>query len=205
MSIRHGLLALLEQGPAHGSLLSTAYAARTGAPQPALGRVHAELGRLERDGMVVRDGVDGAGRCRYALTGAGRAELRDWYARPARREGPPCDEFALKLVLAVREVLTAGAAAPDVDVRGIVETRRRQVSGALHDYVRQRAEVLALPPERPAELARLLVLEQSISRAEAEARWLDHCEARLLRLHVTDAAEGLAGTVDHPARGAPRR
>ncbi|GGX93678.1 PadR family transcriptional regulator [Streptomyces anandii] len=203
MSLRHGLLALLEEGPAHGSLLRTAYAARTGAQPPALGRVHTALGRLERDGMVVREGVDEAGRGRYALTGAGRAELRDWYARPARREGPPCDEFVLKLVLAVRAVLTERA--PDADVRQIVETRRRQVSGALHDYVRQRAEVLALPPERPAELARLLVLEQSISRAEAEARWLDHCEARLLRLHVTDGAEGPPGTVDHPARGAPRR
>lgn len=187
MSTRHGLLALLEDGPRHGSRLRAEFAVRTGAARPPdPGLVCAALGALERDGLVAREGVDAAGRVIYALTGAGRAELRDWYTRPVRHAGPSCEERAVRLALAV--------AAPGVDVREVVEEQRRQVSEELQDYVRQRAEVLARGPERPEEVARLLVLEQRICHAEGESRWLDHCAARLLRLHLADSADRTDGT-----------
>ncbi|MFF7894676.1 PadR family transcriptional regulator [Streptomyces sp. NPDC007907] len=174
MSIRHGLLALLAAGPRYGSRLRTDFEARTGGTWPLnIGQVYTTLGRLERDGMVARDGVDAAGRTLYALTEAGRAELGSWYDRPVERAGPPRDELAIKLVMALG---TDG-----VDVREVVEAQRRHVTRALHDQVRQRAEALARAPEHPGELARLLVLEQLVLHAEAEVRWLDHCEARLLR------------------------
>jgi hypothetical protein len=63
------------------------------------------------------------------------------------------------------------------------------VTEALHGYVRQRAEALARAHEHPDELARLLVLEQLVFHAEAESRWLDICEARLLRLTRAGDAE----------------
>jgi DNA-binding PadR family transcriptional regulator len=49
------------------------------------------LSRLERDGLVEADGVaDGEGRVVYRITGAGRAEVAQWFstpgARPARRQ-----------------------------------------------------------------------------------------------------------------------
>ncbi|MGI5456326.1 PadR family transcriptional regulator [Streptomyces sp. CA-249302] len=175
MSIRHGLLALLEHGPRYGSRLRTEFEARTGGTWPLnIGQVYTTLGRLERDGMVVQDGEDEAGRALYVLTRAGRDELRAWFGTPVERASPPRDELAIKLALAV--------GAPGVDVRAVVEAQRRHVADALHEYVRQRAQALARTPEHPDEVARLLVLEQLICHAEAEIRWLDHCEARLLRL-----------------------
>ena len=39
--------------------------------------------------------------------------------------------------------------------------------------------------ETDRKVAWLLVLEQLIFSAEAEARWLDHCESRLIRLSAT--------------------
>ncbi|MEV5440096.1 PadR family transcriptional regulator [Streptomyces sp. NPDC052682] len=174
MSIRHGLLALLAGGPRYGSRLRTEFEARTGGTWPLnIGQVYTTLGRLERDGMVVQAGADEAGRVLYALTDTGRAELRSWYARPVQRASPPRDELAIKLVLA--------AGADDIDVREVVEAQRRHVTQALHDHVRHRAEALSRAPEHPEEMARLLVLEQLVFHAEAEVRWLDHCEARLLR------------------------
>ena len=181
MSIRHGLLALLEQGPRYGSQLRTQFEARTGGTWPLnIGQVYTTLGRLERDGMVVQEGEDEAGRTLYALTEAGRAELGAWFARPVERARPPRDELAIKLVLAV--------AAPGVDVRKVVEGQRRHVAEALHEYVRQRAQVLARAHGHPDEVARLLVLEQLICHTEAEIRWLDHCEARLLRRRTESPA-----------------
>ncbi|MBT2673609.1 PadR family transcriptional regulator [Streptomyces sp. SD31] len=180
MSIRHGLLALLEPGPRYGTRLRTEFEARTGGTWPLnIGQVHTTLGLLERDGMVVQDGVDEAGRVLYALTGAGRAELRAWFARPVERASPPRDELAIKLVMA--------AGAPGVDVREVVGAQRRHVAQALHDCVRRRAESLARAHEHPDEMARLLVLEQLVFHAEAESRWLDICEARLLRLTRTES------------------
>ncbi|MER6979660.1 PadR family transcriptional regulator [Streptomyces carpinensis] len=204
MSIRHGLLALLEAGPRHGSRLRAEFEEHTGGAWPlSIGLVCSTLGLLERDGLVAREGVDEAGRVTYALTEAGRGELWSWYTRPVERAGPPREELALKLVLSV--------AAPGVDVREVVDVQRRHLSEALHGYVRQRAEILAGRPERPEEVARLLVLEQLICDAEAESRWLEHCAARLLRLrppqehgrlpHDADSAR----TVDHLPQGAPRR
>lgn len=175
MSIRHGLLALLEPGARYGSGLRTEFEARTGGTWPlSIGQVRATLGRLERDGLVGQERVDEAGRVLYALTEAGRAELRAWFARPVERVGPPRDELAIKLVMAV--------GAPGVDVREVVGVQRRYVAEARHGYVRQRAEALARAHEHPEEMARLLVLEQLVFHAEAESRWLDVCEARLLRL-----------------------
>ncbi|MFI8188539.1 PadR family transcriptional regulator [Streptomyces sp. NPDC085946] len=175
MSIRHGLLALLADGPRYGSRLRTEFEARTAGTWPLnIGQVYTTLGRLERDGLVVRDGVDEAGHVLYALTGAGRAELRAWYARPVERAAPPRDELAVKLVTAL--------GAEGVDVREVVDAQRRHVTQTLHDLMRRRAQALARAPEHPEETARLLLLEQSLFQAEAEVRWLDHCEARLLRL-----------------------
>lgn len=118
----------------------------------------------------------------YALTDAGRAELRAWFARPVERGIQQRDELAVKLVMAVG---VAGA-----DVREVVEAQRRHVARALHTHFQQRAEALARAPEHPDEVARLLVLEQLVCHTEAELRWLDHCEARLLRLtRSRDAGE----------------
>ncbi|MBQ1090958.1 PadR family transcriptional regulator [Streptomyces sp. B93] len=173
MSIRHGLLALLEPGSRYGSQLRTEFEARTATSWPLnIGQVYTTLGRLERDGMVVQEGVDEARRVRYALTEAGRAELRAWYARPVERATPPRDELAIKLVMAV--------AAPGVDAGQVLRTQRRHVTEALRTYVRERERALArAAPGHPEEVARLLLLEQRVCHAEAELRWLDHCEARL--------------------------
>ena len=75
MSIRHGLLALLERGPSHGYQLRAEFDAATGATWPLnVGQVYTTLDRLERDGLVAQDGEpDADGRIAYRITDAGRA------------------------------------------------------------------------------------------------------------------------------------
>lgn len=94
MSIRHGLLALLEPGPRYGSQLRTEFESRTGATWPLnVGQVYTTLNRLERDGMVVQDGEDEAGHALYVITDAGRDELRNWFRSPVDRTSPPRDNW----------------------------------------------------------------------------------------------------------------
>lgn len=185
MSIRHGLLALLEHGPRYGSQLRTEFESRTGSTWPLnVGQVYTTLGRLERDGLVVQSGEDGAGHALHAITDAGRTELRTWFERPVDRTSPARDELAIKLAMAV--------GAPGVDIREVIQSQRRHTVKAMQDYTRLKAQALAAlegtgSRERD-DIAWLLVLEQLIFQTEAEARWLDHCESRLIRLSATAPA-----------------
>ncbi|MFF8843330.1 PadR family transcriptional regulator [Streptomyces sp. NPDC015127] len=179
MSIRHGLLALLEPGPRYGSQLRSEFESRTGATWPLnVGQVYTTLGRLERDGMVVQDGEDDAGHALYVITDKGRTELREWFTTPVDRSSPPRDELAIKLAMAV--------GTPGVDVRSVIQSQRRHSVKAMQDYTRLKAQALTAiesgGPQERDDVAWLLVLEQLIFQTEAEARWLDHCEMRLTRL-----------------------
>ena len=174
MSIRQGLLALLEQGPMYGYQLRAEFESRTGATWPLnVGQVYTTLGRLERDGMVEPLGDDGEGHAVYRITDAGRAEVSTWFSTPVSRSAPPRDELAIKLAMAVT--------VPGVDVRAVVQGQRTATIRALQDYTRLKAQAVETGPTTRDEVAWLLVLEQLIFSAEAEARWLDHCEARLAR------------------------
>lgn len=194
MSIRHGLLALLERGPRYGSQLRTEFESRTGSTWPLnVGQVYTTLSRLERDGLVVQDGEDDQGHALYSISDDGRAELRAWFETPVDRSSPPRDELAIKLAMAV--------GAPGVDIRAVIQSQRHHTVKAMQDYTRLKAQALTDVPANRDEVAWLLVLEQLIFQAEAEARWLDHCESRLVRLAEAAATEPEANT---PSRAAAR-
>ncbi|MFF9196543.1 PadR family transcriptional regulator [Streptomyces sp. NPDC014779] len=198
MSIRHGLLALLERGPRYGSQLRTEFESRTGSTWPLnVGQVYTTLSRLERDGMVVQDGEDAAGHALYAITDSGRAELRSWFENPVDRTSPARDELAIKLAMAV--------GAPGVDIRDVIQSQRRHTVKAMQDYTRLKAQAITAVERGGAQerddVAWLLVLEQLIFQTEAEARWLDHCEARLIRLSAVAAAAGATAETPGPGPG----
>ncbi|MGA5700905.1 PadR family transcriptional regulator [Peterkaempfera bronchialis] len=201
MSIRHGLLALLNQGPRYGYQLRSEFEARTGATWPLnVGQVYTTLGRLERDGLVEPAGEDGEGHVFYAITETGRAEMRSWFGTPVRRDSPPRDELAIKLAMAVT--------VPGVDVREVVQAQRRHSIQALQDYTRLKARALtgeSAGGGDGGDLAWLLVLEQLIFQTEAEVRWLDHCETLLTRLRPVPAAPEPTGGTEREPQGSTRR
>lgn len=201
MSIRHGLLALLEAGPRYGSQLRTEFESRTGSTWPLnVGQVYTTLSRLERDGLIVQDGQDDGGHPLYAITDEGRGELKGWFAQPVDRTSPARDELAIKLAMAV--------GAPGVDIRAVIQAQRHHTVKAMQDYTRLKAQALEAGPADRDEVAWLLVLEQLIFQAEAEARWLDHCESRLVRLAEAAAREPApapARSASAPAKSAKSR
>ncbi len=171
MSIRHGLLALLERGPRHGYQLRSEFDAATGATWPLnVGQVYSTLDRLERDGLVGQDGdPDAEGRIAYRITELGRVELGLWFGSPVTRQGAPRDELAIKLALAVTT--------PGIDVLTVVQTQRSATMTSLQELTRLKLRA----DGDPGELAWSLVLDSLVFRAEAEIRWLDHCESRVAR------------------------
>jgi DNA-binding PadR family transcriptional regulator len=171
MSIRHGLLALLERGPRHGYQLRSEFDAATGATWPLnVGQVYSTLDRLERDGLVDQDGdPDPEGRIAYRITDLGRHELGLWFGSPVTRQGAPRDELAIKLALAVTT--------PGVDVLTVVQTQRTATMTSLQELTRLKVRA----ESGDGDLAWSLVLDSLVFRAEAEIRWLDHCESRVAR------------------------
>ncbi len=168
MSVRHSLLALLSAGAMHGYGLKTEFEAATGDVWPLnVGQVYTTLGRLERDGLVTAE-ADAEGQKVYEITEAGRDELRRWFDTPVQREMIPRQELAIKLVFAMRSGMA--------DVAAVLQRQRVATVRALQDVTRLKAEA-----ESSGDLAWLLMLDALVFQAEAEARWLDMCEARLAR------------------------
>ena len=152
----------------HGYQLRQEFESSTGATWPLnVGQVYQTLSRLERDGLVeVTDEHETENRRVYAISAAGRDAVRSWFATPIRPSSPPRDELAIKLAMAVRT--------PGVDVAAVIQTQRTATVRTLQDYTRAREAA-------SDDLSWLLVVDSLIFAAEAEVRWLDHCETRLAR------------------------
>src|SRR5437763_15850086 len=103
MSIRHSLLALLQDQPRYGYQLRVEFENRTGATWPLnIGQVYTTLNRLERDALVRACADDGEGHQTYRSTPAGRGEVRRWFVTPVSRSSAPRDELATALAIAVQ-------------------------------------------------------------------------------------------------------
>lgn len=169
MSVKHGLLALLADGPCYGNELRALFEQRTGGTWPLnVGQVYTTLDRLQRDGLVAEQGHDVDGHLRYALTDGGRAELQRWYAQPVDRTPPPRDELTIKVALA--------AEASGVELTQLLQRQRSATLSTLQALTAQKARLPA-----GSGPGALVVLDALIAAAEAEARFLDTCDARLTR------------------------
>lgn len=81
MSLRHGLLGLLAEGPASGYDLARRFQEALGAVWPAQHpRIYGELARLAEAGLIEVDSHGPRGRKAYRITEEGLAEVRRWLA-----------------------------------------------------------------------------------------------------------------------------
>ena len=177
MSVRYGLLALLDEAPSHGYQLKTAFERRTGGNWALnIGQVYTTIQRLERDRLVEAVGGQAPDddRREYRITPAGRAQLSAWFDNPVVPEAPARDELTIKVLLAV--------AAGDVDVTALLQRQRRASVEQMQAYTRRKARA-----ETPRDLAFLILLDALIFRTEAEIRWLDACDARIRSLSMEAA------------------
>jgi DNA-binding PadR family transcriptional regulator len=176
MAVREGLLSLLAEGPRRGNQLKTGFEAATSGIWPLnVGQVYTTLDRLERDGLVATREHDG--QKTYELTAAGIAALGEWWEAVPADEPPPRDELMLKVLMAVEGGRDHALA--------VVTRHRTALLGILQQHRRSRPRTPAGEPVEGEALAAALVTDALVARAEADLRWLDACEARLLALPVS--------------------
>lgn len=174
MSVKHSLLAILSSGPSYGYQLKGDFERRTASAWPLnIGQVYSTLDRMVRDGLAEPRGEDAEGRVHYGITDAGRAELATWFATPLEVTQPPRNDLAIKV--------TVAAATPGVDLLAVIQSQRTATLRTLQFYT------LAKRKADRGDTPWLLVVEQMILHAEAEARWLDHAE-RLVAAGIPESS-----------------
>ncbi len=84
MSLRHGLLGLLAEGPASGYDLAGRFQEVLGGIWPAQHpKIYAELNRLAGEGLIEVESEGPRRRKAYRITDAGLAEIRSWLSESA--------------------------------------------------------------------------------------------------------------------------
>jgi DNA-binding PadR family transcriptional regulator len=169
MSVRHALLALLDEGPKYGLQLREEFELSTGEVWPLnVGQVYTTLNRLERDGSVECDNTGDDDRQRnYQITDQGRVELSTWLRTPPDLSLPPRDELVIKVLVATR---MAG-----VDVHEIIQVHRRAIVELMQQWTRLKEN------ESELDLGFALAVDAELFRLDSVVRWLDVADGRLKR------------------------
>ena len=190
MSVRHSMLAILDQGPCYGYQLRSEFHRRTGTTWPLnVGQIYNTLERLERDGLVERGEADEQGHVFWHITTEGSAEVAKWLSSPVVQELAPRDELTIKLALA--------ATLPNLDVTALLAAQREATARRL-DALQATTDEAAAGGEH---LVQSLITDAFVFHAEAELRWIDH-----LIQHVTQEPRpsfALELSAERPKRGRP--
>src|ERR1700738_4729171 len=130
MSVRHAVLALVNEGQKCGLQLRQEFEARTGEVWPLnVGQVYTTLQRLERDGLVESDAAGEVGpRKGFRITGDGEQELAEWLWTPPDLRSPPRDELVIKVLVALR--------VPGIDVHDVIQVHRRHLVELMQQWTR---------------------------------------------------------------------
>jgi DNA-binding PadR family transcriptional regulator len=168
MSIRHGILGVLANGPSHGYGIKTQFETSTGgAWHLNVGQVYTTLNRLESSGLVECASDKDEATKTWRITKAGQKTLSNWFQAPVD-DRLLRDELTIKVLFAV--------VAHSVDVQSLLQNQRSAAMSRLQELTKQKRS-----KSHNESLACVLLLDSQIIKAEAEIKWLDMCESKLLK------------------------
>jgi DNA-binding PadR family transcriptional regulator len=193
VSVRYALLALLSEGPKYGLQLRQEFEERTGEVWPLnVGQVYTTLQRLERDGLVVSDGISEDGPQKgFRITPEGEKELAGWLRTPPDLSSPPRDELVIKVLIALR--------VPGVDVHEVMQAHRRYLVELMQEWTRLK-EYAA-----DRDLGFALIVDAELFRLDAVIGWLDAAEGRIKRAAFDSPASATLGLPKLPKKVGVRR
>lgn len=193
MSVKYALLGVLMESPQHGYEIKKSLDERMGAFWSLnVGQIYTTLDRLEKEGLVLYEEVaqyDKPDKKIYQVTDAGRAEFEDWRRRPIKPEPRMLrDELFLKILFA--DETNADA------LLTLIQSQRSVYQLQLMQLTQQKYQADQTAQQRLREtsdgrergkiererLITTVLLDAAIFHAEADIRWLHHCEARIKAL-----------------------
>ncbi|MEV4640114.1 PadR family transcriptional regulator [Actinoplanes sp. NPDC049548] len=165
MSLRFAVLGLLEDGPASGYALTARFekSLQRYAWTARQSHLYPELGRLAEDGLIEVVEQGARGRRTYAITDAGRAELRAWLLSTPKPRAVR-DEQALRLCLI--------SALEPAEARDIVRSHLAEAEAISAELraLADAADADSNHPRGPLRFGRL-AMELGIYQSEAQRQW----------------------------------
>lgn len=171
MSLPHALLGLLAVEPASGYVLTKRFGNTLGRWAWHAGHtsIYPELGRLAERGLVEVTSEGPRGSRTYALTDAGRAELRSWLLSPSG-SGKVRNEQVLRMFLL--------STLEPADARAMLEEIEASATAGA-DELREIQKAHAGGPQTGPEGFGLLAAEFGVRYHEAVADWARWALAQL--------------------------
>lgn len=194
MSVKHALLGILADKPSHGYELKAQFEEKLGEFwELNFGQIYQSLDRLHKDGLVAFEDVeqdDKPDKKIYRLTEAGRDEFEEWRKQPVKAEPRSLrDELFLKLMFLKPEdssrILPVLQSHQSVYMAHMMQLTNRKYE--LEEQFQRQMEKAANETERQAieqeKVISTLLIDVAIYHAEADIRWLRHCEAKIKGLN----------------------
>ncbi|OBK19523.1 PadR family transcriptional regulator [Mycobacterium asiaticum] len=133
MSLRHAALGLLSQEPGSGYDLLKRFKESMDNMWPATqSQLYGELNKLATAGLIEVSDVGPRGRKEYAITDAGRAELRRWMTSP--QEDPPIRNAAILRVFLLGQLEPAQAREYLKSLLAVAEEEHARYAEMLDSY-----------------------------------------------------------------------
>jgi DNA-binding PadR family transcriptional regulator len=193
MSVKHALLGILNEAPAHGYDLKRAFDERLGDLWTLnVGQIYTTLDRLAAEGLVEYEAVmqtDKPDKKIYRITAQGIEEFESWRKRPIKAEPRTLrDELFVKLIFSTQDD------APDLF--DLIQAQHSVYMSQMMRLTERKFQVeqtakrglahTTTPEERKAierqKVMQLMLLDVALFHAEADMRWLKQCEVRLKQL-----------------------
>lgn len=169
MELQYAVLGFLEAEASYGYELKKLYDKFFATKKPILsGQVYSTLARLKRDGRVEemreveQDG--GPERIKYQITNLGLEYFQDWLETPEK----PAEN--LQTTLYIKTVLAL--------MRG--DDASKFLYNQRHFHIERMRELNRKRNEAP--LTKKLLIDHALFHIEADLRWIDLTESRLLNL-----------------------
>jgi DNA-binding PadR family transcriptional regulator len=190
MAVKYALLGILAQEPSHGYDIKRAFDEKVGEFWNLnFGQIYTTLDKLEDEGFIQHDEIsqqDKPDKKVYRITPAGVEELQDWLTRPLKPEPRTLrDELFIKLMFmntsdpqpALQLIRTQQSVYLAYMMRltdkkyQIEQNARKAASRAVDENERQHLE--------HDRLLNSMLIDAALFHAEADIRWLKHCEAKI--------------------------
>jgi DNA-binding PadR family transcriptional regulator len=193
MSVKHALLGILSESPKHGYDIKRTFDEKLGVFWNLnYGQIYTTLERLEEEGLVRYEEIaqsDKPDKKVYEITTAGRQEFDSWRTKPIKPEPRALrDELFLKVLFMteddIESVLALLQAQQNVYLSQMMQitNRKFEIEQTARTALQNAANEEARRGAMRERLVSLVLLDVALFHAEADIRWLRHCEARVREL-----------------------
>jgi DNA-binding PadR family transcriptional regulator len=176
MTIKYGILALLDRRPMHGYELRDELQAEIGSHYEInFGTLYRHLDRLLDDKCVTCRVVVQSGRPDrkvYSVTENGRRLWIDWLREPIQGGSVLKNDFYVKLVLSF---------ASPIDPRDVIDRQRRSDLRLMQALTKLRRSA-----DPSLQIRWTLLLDAAVFQTEARLKWLEVCRESLAQARSAD-------------------